>query len=700
MRSAHSRLRAFENQKRHVMKAAFRSGLWCAAMASTVIWLPARAQSGSELEEVIVSAEKLGRSLADTPASVVVLDRNELERRAGLTTTRDVLVNIPNVVLVGTGNTAPVIRGVDGTGAAQGADAFFAGSRPRINVQIDGRALSYNEIVFGDSAIWDVQQIEVLRGAQSTLQGRNAIAGTIATKTNDPTFENEGALRVGGGNFDQQRASGVVSGPMSESVAYRLAADWQSWHSFVKGWEGFPGVKDPGDFEALTLRGKLLLRPQAIEGWKTLLTLTHLDYTGPQTEDVARPFGKHVTNFTFQPVFEPKTTSLIVDTQYEIAPSLTAEAVISGTDLDVKRKAEPGQGIVNIDGNEYVVEPRLRYRSDDSRTAAVAGVYLFRADQDESIDFPTPQIFDDAIKTAAVFGETTLQLTDSLDLIAGARYEQETHERHGGDNVSVAINLDETYRAFLPKLGLAWHIGEKTTVGGLVSRGYNGGGGGFTFDSNTNLFTNYQYDPEYVITYELYSRRQLGEGRAQLTLNVFYSNYEDMQLSYDLTPADPTDYSFIVENAPEAQTYGAEAGLTIGIASGVQAYANLGFLHGKITHYPGSGFQGNELPMSPDLTAAVGVSVTREQWDASVNARYSSSYYSDIANNPRGHVDPYWVANVQAGYRIGPVRIYGYVNNVFDSGKPLAVYSGATFEEDGASILAPRSYWVGAQWSW
>src|SRR3546814_6901795 len=77
------------------------------------------------------------------------------------------------------------------------SDAFIAGSRPRINMQLDGRPLSYNEIIFGDSELWDVEQIEVLRGAQSTLQGRNAMAGTIATKTNDPTFDSEGALRFG-----------------------------------------------------------------------------------------------------------------------------------------------------------------------------------------------------------------------------------------------------------------------------------------------------------------------------------------------------------------------------------------------------------------------------------------------------------------------------------------------------------------------
>ena len=677
-----------------------RGAVLCAAAVNAVMFHPVLARgAGGDVEEVIVTAEKLGRSLMDTPASTVVLDERALEKRAGIATTRDLLESIPNVVLSGTGNTAPVVRGVDGTGAAQGADAFFAGSRPRLNVQVDGRALSYNEIVFGDSAIWDVQQVEVLRGAQSTLQGRNAIAGTIVTKTKDPTFGNEGAVRLAGGNYEQQRASGVVSGPISDDVAYRLAADWMSWQSFVKGWQGFPGVADPADFSALTLRGKLLFQPQSIAGWKTLVTLNHLDYSGPQTENVSRPFGDHATDFTFQPVFQPKTSGVIVDTNYELSSQWTAAAVLSGTDLNVKREARAGNGIVNIDGREYQFEPRLSYRGD-GRNAAVAGLYLFRADQDESIDFPSPQTFDDRITTAALFGEATIVLSETLDLIAGARYEEETHERYGGDNVSVAIALDETYRAFLPKLGLAWHVTESVTLGGVVSRGYNGGGGGFTFDEASGLFTNYQYDPEYVVTYELYARQQLGNGRVQLTANVFYSDYDDMQLSYDLTPADPTDFSFIVRNAPKAETYGAEVGANAALTQELSIYGSVGLLHAKITEYPGSGFQGNELPMSPSATASMGVALNRDRWDASFDAHYSASYYSDIENNPRGNVDPYWLANAQLGYRREQWRVYGSINNIFDSGKPVAIFSGPTPEEDGANILAPRSYWLGAQWSW
>jgi outer membrane receptor protein involved in Fe transport len=565
-------------------------------------------------------------------------------------------------------------------------------------VQIDGRPASYNEVTFGDSGLWDVDHVEILRGAQSTLQGRNAIAGTIITKTKDPTFDTESAVRVAGGNYEQRRYSAMVSGPLAgDSVAFRLAGDYMSKQSFVDGYESYPSVDDPGDFRALNLRGKLLFEPKAIEGLRTLITLNHSDYTNPQTEQVNRPFDRRHSDFTFEPVFEPETTSLIADTSYVLNDQLTLEGVLSGTDLGVKRKSPVGEGIVNIDGHEYLFEPRLRFQGE-GRRSGVAGVYLYRSQQDESIDFPTPQAFDDRVTTAAVFGEGIVPLTDTLDLIVGARYEQEKHERHGGDQAAVIISLDETYRAFLPKLGLSWHIQDNTTLGVVVLRGYNGGGAGFSFDEDRNIYTNYQYDPEYVTSVELFARREALAGRLGLTANVFYSDYKDMQLSYDLTPTDPSDYAFVVRNADRAESYGAELGADWAIGSGLSAYGSVGLLKARITKYPNSGFQGNDQPISPAFTASGGLTWRASAgWDASVSGRYSSSYYSDLDNQPRGKVDPYFVANAQAGYRFSRARVYAQVENLLDSAKPIAVYSGATPMEDTADILPPRTYWAGVE---
>lgn len=649
------------------------------------------------LSTVIVTAGKIDRSLLDTATSVSVLSARDLERRPGLSTTKDVLEYTPNITIAGTGNQAPTVRGTDGTGAAKGADAFFAGSRPRLNVQIDGRPASYNEVTFADTALWDVDHIEILRGAQSTLQGRNAIAGTIVTRTKDPTFTPESAIRVGGGNDEQRRYSGMISGPITDdSVAFRLAADYLTRHTFVDGFGGFPTVEDPGEFEALNVRGKLLFESQSIDGLRTLVTLNHSDYTGPQTETIDRPFERRHSDFVFEPVFQPKTTSLILDTSYAFAPDMSFDGVLSATDLNVKRKSPVGAGIVNIDGHEYVFEPRVNFQGE-GRGSGVAGVYVFRSQQDEAIDFPTPQTFDDSITTLAAFGEGTWPLTETVDLIAGARYEREKHERHGGDQSLVRISLDETYEAFLPKVGVAWHVQQDTTLGVVASRGYNGGGAGFTFDEGSGVFTNYQYDPEYATTLELFGRKQMLEGRLGLTANVFYSNYHDMQLTFDLTPNDQADFSFVVRNADRARSYGAELSADFAVDPSLRLFASVGLLKAEITRYPDSGFQGHEQPFAPSLSAAAGVTWNNAGWDASLSARYSGSYFSDLDNESRGEVDPYFVANAQLGYSFSRVRIYGFVDNLFDSDKLLALYPGDTREEDTADILPPRTYWAGVQ---
>lgn len=143
------------------------------------------------IPEIIVTAEMIRRPQMLTGNSAVILTRKDLEDRSGLDTVRDVLETVPNLTLVtGTGK-APTLRGVDGTGPAENANAFFAGSRARLNWRIDGRPASYNEVVFGDIGLWDIDHIEVLRGPQSTLVGRNAIAGTVVVATIDPTFVRE-----------------------------------------------------------------------------------------------------------------------------------------------------------------------------------------------------------------------------------------------------------------------------------------------------------------------------------------------------------------------------------------------------------------------------------------------------------------------------------------------------------------------------
>lgn len=646
------------------------------------------------LDPVTVTGERVTRPLSETAASVLVFDAEDLRDRPRIDTVKDAMADTPNVTVTGETNIAPAVRGIDGTGPTLGSYAFFAGVRPRLNVQVDGRPLSYNELVFGDVDLWDVDRVEVFRGPQSTLQGRNAIAGTVVVRTNDPTYVPEAGARLVGGMYDTRRASAVVNGPVVPGeIALRLSADYETSRSFVH-MDSYPAVSDPGKYESLDLRGKLLVEPSALPGLSALVTLAHSADTGPQVELVGRPYDDHVTSVDAMPVFSPQSSSAIVETTWELSDSLAAEGTFSFTDIKVKRKTAPGDGNINIDGTELLLEPRLRFSGIGGRVDGVAGLYFFDARQDEFIDFGLSD-YDDKTTTLAVFGEGTVALADgALDLILGARYEQERRRRVGGAAPIFDVDLDETYRAFLPKLGLAWHATDRVTLGAVVSRGYNGGGAGVTFNEP---FVSYTYEPEYVWTYEAFARARLLDDTLDLTGNVFFSDYRDIQLPFLLG-----EFSSVIRNAKRAITYGAEIGARWLPLPGLEVYGNFGLLKTDITDFEGSGIEGNDLPRAPAFTADLGAVYRHENGlEASVAARISDAYYSDVDNDPRGKIDPYVVVDAQVGYNFstgfGDGRVYAFVDNLFDQTNPVIIYYGATEGEDTAVLQRPRTVGVGLE---
>jgi iron complex outermembrane receptor protein len=648
--------------------------------------------AGDGLAEVIVTAEKQGRSLKDTATSVSVLDAETLEKRPGINAVSDIMARMPNTATFGKSGIAPTVRGVDGTGPAIGANAFLAGTRNRLNIQMDGRPISYNEAIYGDAQLWDVQQVEVLRGPQSTLQGRNSIGGAVVINTEDPTREFEAGGRVIGGQQSLRHGSAYISGPLGgDRLAVRLAADYRTYDSFVDMQPSAVGVEHPEEYRAQTVRAKLLYTPAAAENVSVLFTLQDSKFRGPQVEQLRRPFSDHVSALADrEPVFEPEATSGILNVSWGLGDSVTLENVLSYTDFTIRRLHQVD---ALIEGDELVWEPRARFSSAGGRFRGVAGGYYFKADQEEYLNIAGGAGFVDGTTTRAVFAEGTYAATDRVDLTLGARYEREHRDRD--DTLGIfAIDLDETYSVFLPKLGLAWKATDATTAGLIVSKGYNGGGAGFTFEFP---FVNFTFDPEYVWNYELYSRTEVGRGFV-LTPNVFYSDYEGMQIPFDLNP-DPALNAQIILNAEQVRTYGAELGGRWQAARGLELYGELGILRTRIDS-PGSRIDDSELTRSPKFSGGVGaVYKNPTGFEFGLDARYSTGYFSDELNDPRGRVDDYWVANAQMAYNFERVRVFGSVTNLFDAGDTLAILYGNTFAQDVGFIQQPRRFMAGVQFN-
>jgi iron complex outermembrane receptor protein len=653
----------------------------------TLLDAPQGSMGGVVLDALTVSGEKTDRSLQETATSVAVFDGKALEQRPGLTSTNDLLSRVPNVVYNGASSQAPTIRGIDGTGPTIGGYAFVAGIRSRVNLQVDGRPTSFNELVYGDNSLWDVEQVEVLRGPQSTMQGRNAIAGAITVKTKDPTWDWQSGGRVMAGNYDTRQAAAYVSGPIiDDQLAFRLAADRQTSESFTKGVQNYPGVANPNEFESDTMRGKFLLQPRQWDGFSTLFTANYSKVTSPQSEMVRWPEAGLVSGFpTNTPVFEPRTVSGIAETSWILSDSYTVENTFSYTDLAVRRRASVGNGYVEIDGYEALAEPRLRFTGMDGRLKGLGGLHAFHASQDELFEFFGDHVFKDMTTTYATFGEATYTVVPDVDVTIGGRLERENRRRQLVSGPFFApVNLDETVDVFLPKIGTAWRVDKTWTLGATVARGYNGGGAGVTFGT-AQL---YQFKPEYVWNYEAYTRHELMGGRLQLTGNIFYADYKNMQLAYN---PNGTLNDSIVLNAPKSHTYGSEIGARWLAMPGLTLFGNLGLLKTEIDEM--TFYAGKELANAPAFTADIGFSYEfGNGFDVGADARYSEAYYSDIDNRPRAKVDPYLVANLKAGYQIVPnARIFSYVNNVFDTRAETMISS----DYASADIVRPRTIGIG-----
>lgn len=654
------------------------------------------------LEEILVTAELLDQSIQESGQSVEIFDESTLEDQAGLISIRDVLDSVANISMVtGTGK-APTVRGVDGTGPAENANAFFAGSRPRLSWQIDNRPASYNEVIFGDLGIFDVERVEVLRGPQSTLVGRNAIAGTVVIKTKDPEFEQKAVFRSAVGNNEFRQVSAMINTPISQDkVAFRIAADWHERNSIVD-YDSFQDVENPEDIEGLTVRGKLLIESEEALDPRLLISLSHTAYSGPNGEIVVRPFDDKRSNFPQQPIHEPETSSIALDYSQNLNSSLQLRLNVSATEFDFTRTAVPGTSSATIDTREYVFEPQLYY--SHSGTSVVVGIYYYRARQDEFIEFLGGQNFDDRTDTLSAYAEGSFPLTDMLNISLGLRYEAESRTREGGDpeGAIAQISSDQTYKILLPKLGLNWQTSENVNWGVQLSKGYNSGGSGITF---AFPIVNYEYEQETAWTYELYGRQQLFNDRIYSTQNIFYSRYKNMQLPFDLTPNDSRDEAFIVRNADRVDTRGLELGVTAELTEQLKISGNLAFLDTEVSEYPDSGIEGNQLLTAPSITATVNLEWQYENWLATFNTRYSDSYFTDVNNRPGGETDPYVVTDMRLAYTMGSIEYFGTVKNMFDTDKPIALYPGVAPSDssepdsvfDSAVFLQPRSFLIGLE---
>jgi len=343
-----------------------------------------------KVEKIIIQGFKQELTMQEIDASVELFGEGRLnaERIVDL---NDALIRVPNLSSSGASGSI-AIRGIGREGASG------AGQGVTSNVYVDGAPLSGTSLSRGLTSLWDVQQVEVLRGSQSSIQGRNALAGAIVVTSADPTFTQEGKVRVSYADNNTSQLAGAYSNAIIEDqLAFRLAGDIQKTDGFIDSLN----VDKNSDYEdRLLLRGKLLFKPEAIEALTVKLTVDYNDsQTGESRPSIANPYEATDAEYaTFNPFDytsigrfvqnDVETTRVIVDTHYALSNNWSIKSILTHEKTDVEREFGFPDRIAEFDFysynqfNEEINSAEVRFTFDYDNVSGVIGGYYFDGNND------------------------------------------------------------------------------------------------------------------------------------------------------------------------------------------------------------------------------------------------------------------------------------------------------------------------------
>jgi outer membrane receptor protein involved in Fe transport len=642
--------------------------------------------SSNSEPEIVVTGERVNRSLKETASSVDVTTARELEAMP-VDRVDQLLELIPNVQ-VGNGSQGPAIRGQDSTGVLNNLAAFLGGARPRATLEVDGRAAGFQEFVFGTANLWDVRQVEVFRSPLTVTHGRNSIGGGIVVRTNDPSFFWEQSARVIAGNFSTRQASAATSGPIAEDVlAFRLTGDFRNARTTVDLADVHRGA-DPNDDDYYALRLKVLAEPRGADGLKVVTAITKTYSQRPQSTPIAPPFHEREWPFGGYGIFGVHVTSGTIHATQQL-DSAQIEAIASIGRTRTRRYAAPGFGearakLTDISGEVF------GHWNPAQRVTVRGGIHALYNKFNQRIDLlnfmGSVGDFDDRQHSFGVFAETEVAITDRLSASAGGRYQKDRQERTGGlvGLVTAPIVFEERFSAFLPKMTVSYAVTEQLKTGLLVQKAYNPGGATLDFDTG-GLDT---FDAERLWDYEFFVKGDLPGGVISVGANLFYNDIRNGQrgvLVPFITPDGSKEFLFKFNNVPKASTYGAEVELRWRPSPFLSVAGGVGLLKTRIKSGVTSDGDliGGQFERSPHFTGSAQV-----DWNAtrrlrlSAQLRHHSSYFSNDFETPELRVGPATTVDARVAWSAGRFTLFGYARNVFDSFNTNYWYDPESIEAD------------------
>ncbi|MEO1316760.1 MAG: TonB-dependent receptor [Pseudomonadota bacterium] len=682
-----------------------RRRLLCSASALSLFIAQgtALAQSAEEAEapppdammadELLVLGTKIERSFLDTPTSVGIVTSEEISDYF-IFDTFESFNRLANVRRLNTdgGNDSFQVRGLNADGIAD-----IANTATLVSLIIDGATQNLEGLRRGARSTWDLDQIEVLRGPQSGLYGRAALAGAVVLTSKDPTFDYEAAAKFNVGTTEAVGGAFMISGPILEDeVAFRISGELQTEETDIT-------ITDPvNDFlaedEFRNLRGKLLIEPDALPDLSALFTINYA-------------FDQTASRFVSQPFFdrefdeggvgsegrEAEVTNYIANISYAATDALTVRSISSFIDTDLEIFSPPGADVFvrddTRDGKDFTQDLAVEIEDQDGTgLSGVIGAFYGDFDQeidtDIRIDLPALgggepsgelSLFQQGTSSSetrsfALYADLRYNFWGPFSFLGGLRYQRdkvsnraETTTLFGGET---SFDVEAEFNVFLPKVGLSYDITDTQTVSAFASRGYRQG---FTENIVGTALQN-DVDPEFVWTYELAYRYQSEDGSLSFGANAFFNDYNDQQIVIINPDFAPLTNTF---NAGDSRSFGLEVEGRYEPLPGLSLFGSLGLiktnindLEDEICAPSGGNCSGNEFPEAPSVTAAIGgIYRHHSGFFGSAEVNYTGSYFTngDINNLPELEIDSFFLINASVGYEMEHVQARLFVRNLLNN---------------------------------
>lgn len=693
--------------------------------STAVVALPTLAEG--LIEEVVVTAQKRSERNVDVPITIDSTSGEEMAN-AGINNTQDLAQTVPGLrVDLSGGFSQPSLRGIGSSVAGPGLSASVA-------TYIDGiyRASALTSAF----ELSDIDSIQVLKGPQGTLFGRNATGGAILVNTTAPSFEPDAEIKLSYGRYNSSRVQAKGSTGLTDKLAvgaalYSYQSDGFVTNTFtgenvdeIDNWGGrIKALYDAGDNLSILFSyshtDKNDGSPSAVNAYKGIANAndpTHpaVDPVHPDGTSIDIPSERGRISADAPLGLKAKSNDISLKVEWDMGNMLLTsytgyhdEEVDNQQDYD-STSLPIFHGHFRVEGESVSQEFNLTSTSA-SPLQWVAGVFYFKDDT----QFPffnsvnTGQAVSPAFRNGqkteawAVFWDGSYDLTEFLTLTVGARYSEDTmtvnYEIPGLIPYSTA---EETFEDFSPRLVLRYSVDDDSSLYGSITKGYKSG----VF--NPAGFTTTPVDPEELTAYEIGYKTQRNDWNANVAM--FYYDYSELQVNRFVGA------SSVLINAAEATIYGFDGQLGYVFSSALRMDLGLAYTASEYDTFPnapayiGTGNSGdayttssvdatgNDLLRTPDLTANISVNYERPLGEgmAEVNASYyyTSKFYFDAAND--AEQDAYSLLNLRTSWSpmTDNYNLALFANNVTDEEYLVQVLpqSAAMLQQYGM----PRTYGV------